>query len=316
MAMRRIVLGECAAVLSTLPTGFARLIYVDPPFNTGKEQKRDRMRVKAIDGLVKRPGERGGFGSRRYAVERLESGSFADEFDDFENFLIPRIAAALRCLTDDGSLFVHLDYREVHYIKVALDRLLGRRSFLNEIIWAYDYGGRPKRRWPSKHDTILWYARDPENYVFRYEAMDRIPYMAPGLVGPEKAARGKTPTDVWWHTIVPTNSKEKTGYPTQKPLGIMDRLIKVHSNPSDVVLDFFAGSGTTGESAARQGRGFVLVDSNPEAIDVMRRRLAQYRPDVSVAQTLDGRSGAASLNRRRRALVADPSTSRPRPRPQ
>jgi site-specific DNA-methyltransferase (adenine-specific) len=235
------------------------------------------MKVTATGG----PGERGGFGGRRYAVERVESGSFDDAFEDFETFLLPRVESALRCLTDDGSLFVHLDYREVHYVKVALDRLLGRRSFMNEIIWAYDYGGRPKNRWPAKHDTILWYARDPEHYVFDHDAMDRIPYMAPGLVGDEKAERGKTPTDVWWHTIVPTNGKEKTGYPTQKPLGIMDRLIKVHTKPSDVVLDFFAGSGTSGAAAARHDRGFVLIDNNPEAVEIMTRRLAAFRPEIS-----------------------------------
>ena len=170
-----------------------------------------------------------------------------------------------------------LDYREVHYVKVALDRLFGRSSFMNEIVWAYDYGGRSKSRWSAKHDTILWYALDPANYVFDFEAMDRIPYMAPGLVGPEKAARGKTPTDVWWHTIVPPGGKERTGYPTQKPLGVLERFIKVHSAPGDVVLDFFAGSGTTGEAAARNGRGYVLIDQNPEAVAVMEQRLGPAR---------------------------------------
>jgi site-specific DNA-methyltransferase (adenine-specific) len=275
--MKRIVLGDCASVLPELPRAFARLVYVDPPFNTGKTQRRDRMRVSAAEGA----GDRGGFGGRRYAVERVESGSFGDSFEDFEGFLLPRIEAALGCLTADGSLFVHLDHHEVHYVKVALDRLLGRRSFKNEIIWAYDYGGRPKNRWPCKHDTILWYARDPDRYVFHHDAMDRIPYMAPGLVGKEKAERGKTPTDVWWHTIVPTSGKEKTGYPTQKPLGILDRIVKVHTDPGDVVLDFFAGSGTAGEAAARHGRGFVLVDDNPEAVAVMSRRLAGYGPEIA-----------------------------------
>src|SRR5882672_6934605 len=197
--MNRIILGDNAVVLPTLPERFTRLIYVDPPFNTGSRQTRDRIRVKATEG----PGDRGGFAGRRYRVEPIESGSFADDFDDFEAFLIPRIEASLRCLTNDGSLFVHLDYREVHYIKVALDRLLGRRRFVNEIIWAYDYGGRPKNRWPAKHDTILWYALDPDDYTFDFGAIDRIPYMAPSLVGKEKAEIGKTPTDVWWHTIVP-----------------------------------------------------------------------------------------------------------------
>lgn len=273
--MKRIVLGDNAAVLPTLPEKFARLIYIDPPFNTGKVQKRDRIRATATDG----PGDRGGFGGRRYDVEKIVSGSYADTFDDFEAFLMPRIELALRCLTDDGSLMVHLDAREVHYVKVALDRLIGRDHFVNEIIWSYDYGGRPKNRWPNKHDTILWYVRNPDDYVFNFDEIDRIPYMAPGLVGAEKAERGKTPTDVWWNTIVPTNGHEKTGYPTQKPLGVLNRVVRVHSRPGDVVLDFFGGSGTTGEAAASNGRGFVLIDNNPEAVAVAAKRLAAFRPE-------------------------------------
>jgi site-specific DNA-methyltransferase (adenine-specific) len=263
--------GECSAVLATLPAAFARLVYIDPPFNTGGVQKRERIRARAAA-----DGERVGFGGKRYEVERERSASYADRFDDYVGWLLPRIEASLRCMTEDASLFVHLDWREVHYVKVALDGLLGRDRFVNEIVWAYDFGGRSKSRWSAKHDTILWYARDPKRYVFDFDAMDRIPYMAPGLVGKEKAARGKTPTDVWWHTIVPTSGKEKTGYPTQKPLGVLERIVKVHSEPGDVVLDFFAGSGTTGEAAAKHGRGFVLVDESADAIAVMRRRLAPY----------------------------------------
>ncbi|MDP6954724.1 MAG: site-specific DNA-methyltransferase, partial [Planctomycetota bacterium] len=172
-----------------------------------------------------------------------------------------------------------IDYREVHYCRVALDQVFGRDCFQNEIIWAYDYGARSKRKWSAKHDNILWYTRDPKNYTFNFDEMDRIPYMAPGLVGKEKAARGKTPTDVWWHTIVSPNGKEKTGYATQKPLGVLDRIVKVHSNPGELIMDFFAGSGTTGESAARHGRDFILIDNNPEAMDVMAMRLAEYRPE-------------------------------------
>ncbi len=273
--MNKIILGDNAAVLPTLPDRFARLIYIDPPFNTGKTQKRDRIRVSS----TRSSGDRGGFGGRRFDVEHVPSGSFGDRFDDFEAFLLPRIEAGLRCLTVDGSIFVHLDSREVHYVKVAMDRLVGRGCFMGEIVWAYDYGGRPKNRWPKKHDTILWYAMSPDGYVFDYGAMDRIPYMAPGLVSKEKAARGKTPTDVWWHTIVPTGGREKTGYPTQKPLGVVNRIVKVHSAPGDVVLDFFCGSGTTGEAAARHGRGFVLIDDNPEAVRVAAARLAPFAPD-------------------------------------
>jgi site-specific DNA-methyltransferase (adenine-specific) len=256
-SVKRIVQGDNLRALETLPRAFARLIYIDPPFNTGRTQSRERMQVRAAS-----DGERTGFGGRRYDVERVDSPSYGDAFDDYVAFL------------------VHLDYREVHYVKVALDRLLGRERFRNEIIWAYDFGGRPKRWWPAKHDTILWYVMDPKQYVFQFDEMDRIPYMAPGLVGKEKAAKGKTPTDVWWHTIVPTNSKEKTGYPTQKPLGVLERIVKVHTEEGDVVLDFFAGSGTTGEAAARLGRGFVLIDEHPDAIATMRRRLAPWKPEV------------------------------------
>jgi len=292
--MRKIILGDSADVLPTLPAALARLVYIDPPFNTRKTQKRDRMRVRAVpeapatettgapaDGATDSAAARRGFGGRTYDVEKVASSSYGDSRDDFEGFLLARVTQALRCMTPDASLFVHLDAREVHYIKVALDRLLGRDSFMNEIIWSHDYGGRPKRRWPSKHDTILWYARNPRDYVFDFDAMDRIPYMAPGLVTPEKAARGKTPTDVWWHTIVPTNSREKTGYPTQKPLGVLNRIVKVHSQSGDVVLDFFAGSGTTGQAAAAHGRGFVLIDESLDAVQVAAKRLAAFEPECT-----------------------------------
>jgi site-specific DNA-methyltransferase (adenine-specific) len=185
-------------------------------------------------------------------------------------------------LSPRGALFVHLDFREVHYCKLLLDRVFGRERFMNEIIWAYDYGGRPRRRWPAKHDNILWYAMDPDDYVWNEEEIDRVPYLAPALVGAEKAARGKAPTDVWWHTIVPTNSREKTGYATQKPLGLLSRIVRVHSSPGDLLLDFFAGSGTLGEAAARNDRSFILVDSNPEAVEVMRKRLAFAQPEIVV----------------------------------
>jgi site-specific DNA-methyltransferase (adenine-specific) len=277
--VRKIILGDNLDGLASLPDGFASIVYVDPPFNTGKVQKRDRIKATSTTEAGD-AGDRGGFGGRRYTVERVASSTYTDSYDDFEAFLMPRIEASLRCLTKTGSLFVHLDYREVHYVKVALDRLIGRECFINEIIWAYDYGGRPKNRWPAKHDTILWYARDPSDYVFDYDAIDRIPYMAPGLVGPEKAKAGKTPTDVWWHTVVPTSGREKTGYPTQKPLGVLSRLVKVHSRERDVVLDFFAGSGTTGEAAAINGRDFVLIDENPDAVAIMQRRLATHAPEL------------------------------------
>lgn len=277
---RQIHEGDCLEVLPRLPRAFARLLYIDPPFNTGKRQARRRVEVTATP-----DGGRRGFGGKTYAERVVESASYADRYDDYLGFLMARVEAALGCLTADASLFVHVDPRESHYVKVALDGLLGRASFMNEIIWAYDFGGRSKRRWPAKHDTLLWYARDPKHYVFDFEAMDRIPYMAPGLVSADKRARGKTPTDVWWHTIVPTNGREKTGYPTQKPLGVLERVVKVHSAPGDVVLDCFAGSGTTGEAAAKNGRGFVCIDENAEAIEVMSRRLAEWSPTLTRGAT-------------------------------
>lgn len=282
LTRNRIVLAENLTYMRTLPDGAFRLIYIDPPFNTGKTQQRVRLRAVASE-----TGTRIGFGDRRYRVEILDSPAYRDAYEDYLGFLEPRLREAYRLLTPDGSLFVHLDYREAHYVKVLLDTIFGRASFMNEIIWAYDYGGRSKRRWATKHDTLFWYAKDPQRYIFNYEAIDRIPYMAPSLVSAEKAQRGKTPTDVWWLTIVPTNSKEKTGYPTQKPLKLLERIVRVHSEVGDWVLDFFAGSGTTGEAAARLGRHFVLVDNNPEAVEIMKQRLAHIGVDIeSVSLTI------------------------------
>jgi site-specific DNA-methyltransferase (adenine-specific) len=283
LTRNQIVYAENLSYMRTLPDGAFRLIYIDPPFNTGKAQQRVRMRVVASE-----QGGRIGFGDRRYHVQLYDSPAYQDAYEDYLGFLEPRLREAYRLLTPDGSLFVHLDYREAHYVKVLLDTIFGRACFMNEIIWAYDYGGRSKRRWPAKHDTIFWYAKDPENYVFNYEAIDRIPYMAPDLVGAEKAQRGKTPTDVWWLTIVPTNSKEKTGYPTQKPLKLLERIVRVHSDVGDWVLDFFAGSGTTGEAAARLGRRFVLIDNHPDAIRIMTERLAFAEVDVVGLKDLAG----------------------------
>ena len=258
-------------ILRSLPDGIIDLIYIDPPFNTGKKRNLTRIRTVRDE-----HGDRVGFQSRRYKTIELGTFSYSDSYDDFQGFLEPRMEEAKRLLSPNGSLFFHIDYREVHYCKVMLDGIFGRDSFINEIIWSYDYGARSKSRWSPKHDNILWYAKDPASYTFNYDAIDRIPYMAPGLVGPEKAARGKTPTDVWWHTIVSPNGKEKTGYPTQKPLGIIDRIVRVHSRPGDTLMDFFAGSGTLGESAFRHGRNCILIDQNPQAIETMRRRFSTF----------------------------------------
>jgi site-specific DNA-methyltransferase (adenine-specific) len=272
--MRRIVYGDNLPVLQALPDDSVPLIYIDPPFNTGRTQARARIRTeRAADG------DRAGFRGERYRTTRLASGTYADTFDDYLGFLEPRLREAHRVLAPNGTLYFHIDYREVHYCKVLLDQIFGRECFLNEIIWAYDYGARTTKRWPAKHDNILVYVKDPEDYVFNAAEIDREPYMAPGLVGPEKAARGKLPSSVWWHTIVSPTGKEKTGYPTQKPLGVLRRIITASSRPGDLVLDFFAGSGTTGAAAAALGRDFLLVDNNEAALIAMARRFAAL-PDV------------------------------------
>lgn len=268
--MNRVIFGDNLEVLKTIPTGSVSLIYIDPPFNTGKVQSRKQLKTVRSD-----EGDRVGFKGQTYQTTVLGEKSYNDSFNDYLGFLEPRLREAHRILTEDGSIYFHIDYREVHYCKVLLDTIFGRENFLNEIIWAYDYGARSKNKWPAKHDNILWYAKDSENYIFNYEDMDRIPYMAPGLVGPEKAALGKTPTDTWWHTIVSPNGKEKTGYPTQKPLGVIRRIVRASSRPGDLVMDFFAGSGTFGEAALEMKRKFILVDNNPQALEVMKKRFAK-----------------------------------------
>lgn len=266
-------LGDNLEVIGRMPDGHFDLIYIDPPFNTGRRQRRTQLRTELAD-----DGDRVGWSEKRYRTTRLASRWFADAFgDDYLTFLEPRLEEAHRLLAPTGSFFLHLDYREVHYAKVVLDGIFGRASFMNEIIWAYDYGARSRTRWSPKHDNILWYAKDPAHYTFHRDATDRIAYMAPRLVGPEKVARGKTPTDTWWHTIVSPNGKEKTGYPTQKPLGVIERIVAVHSNPGDRLLDFFAGSGTLGAAAARLGRHATLVDDNPEAVAIMRQRMPRAK---------------------------------------
>jgi site-specific DNA-methyltransferase (adenine-specific) len=266
-----VLLGDNLELMPGLDEGLFQLAYLDPPFNTGKRQRRRTLATVADP-----DGDRTGFQGRRYATRVMGESAYEDEFDDYLAFLEPRLAEVRRLLAETGTLYLHIDYREAHYVKVLLDRLFGRECFLNEIIWAYDYGARPRRRWPAKHDTILVYVKDPERYWFDAEAVEREPYMAPGLVTAEKAARGKLPTDVWWHTIVSPTGKEKTGYPTQKPEGVLRRIVNASSRPGDWCLDCFAGSGTLGAVARALGRRYVLIDSNPEAVAIANLRLASF----------------------------------------
>jgi site-specific DNA-methyltransferase (adenine-specific) len=271
--------GDNLPILKTLADESVDLIYMDPPFNTGKTQVRHR-----ISTVRDEAGDRTGFGGRRYKTIKVGSTGYIDFFSDYLEFLEPRLQEAYRVLSPTGSLFFHIDAREVHYCKIVLDQMFGRDCFQNEIIWAYDYGARSKSKWPAKHDNILWYSKDPERFTFDLAASDRIPYLAPSLVGAEKAERGKTPTDVWWNTIVPTNGAEKTGYATQKPLGVVERIVAVHSSQGDLCLDCFAGSGTLGEAAAKRGRDFLLIDSNPDAVNIMKKRLQKYLSPKSISQ--------------------------------
>jgi DNA modification methylase len=270
-----VLLGDNLELLPRFDSGTFQLAYLDPPFNTGKMQRRRTLATTADP-----RGDRRGFKGRRYSTALLAESSYRDEFDDYLGFLDPRLRQVRRVLAESGTLYLHIDYREAHYVKLLLDELFGRECFLNEIVWAYDYGARTRRRWPAKHDTILVYVKDPERYWFDSEAVDREPYMAPGLVTAEKAARGKLPTDVWWHTIVSPTGKEKTGYPTQKPEGVLRRIVQASSRPGDWCLDCFAGSGTLGAVAAALDRHYVLIDTSPEAIAVATRRLAPFRQAV------------------------------------
>jgi site-specific DNA-methyltransferase (adenine-specific) len=282
-----ILLGDNLELLPGFADGSFQLVYIDPPFNTGKAQRRATLKTVASE-----CGDRTGFGGRRYATQLLAQSSYEDAFGDYLQFLAPRLEHARRLLAREGTLYFHIDYREAHYCKLLLDEIFGRKCFLNEIVWAYDYGARARRRWPAKHDTILVYVRDAGAYFFDSEAVDREPYMAPGLVGAEKAARGKLPTDVWWHTIVPTSGGEKTGYPTQKPEGIVRRMVLASTRPGDWCLDFFAGSGTLGAVAGQLGRRYVLIDSNPEAVQVMRTRLDAGRQDADRAPAVRAAAGS------------------------
>jgi site-specific DNA-methyltransferase (adenine-specific) len=272
MALTHIMQGDNLELLRSLPDEQFQVVYLDPPFNTGRRQERQSLSTVRAEG-----GARTGFGGESYDTVKGVLYGYDDAFEDYWEFLEPRLIEAHRVLSDTGTLYLHLDYREAHYAKVALDALFGRANFLNEIVWAYDYGAKSTKRWPTKHDTILVYVKNPATYFFDSTEVDREPYMAPGLVTAEKVERGKLPTDVWWHTIVSPTGKEKTGYATQKPVGILRRIIAASSRAGDWVLDPFAGSGTTGAAAAMLDRNVVLFDQSDDALDVMENRLGVSR---------------------------------------
>jgi site-specific DNA-methyltransferase (adenine-specific) len=285
----RILLGDNLPLLAAEPAGSVTMAYLDPPFNTGRPQTRRTLATTPSP-----DGDRTGFGGRRYATRLLEESSYRDAFDDYLGFLEPRLREVRRLLAPDGTLYFHIDYREAHYCKLLLDELFGRECFLNEIVWAYDYGAKPRTRWPAKHDTILVYVREAGRHYFDADAVDREPYMAPGLVTPEQRERGKRPSDTWWHTIVSPTGREKTGYPTQKPEGVVRRMVQASSRPGDLCLDPFAGSGTLGAVAAKLGRRYVLMDESPEAVAVMERRLAPLRAQNACSASPSGVDAGAA----------------------
>jgi site-specific DNA-methyltransferase (adenine-specific) len=276
--MNRVLLGDNLPLLQELPDGCAGMAYADPPFNTGRRQVRTTLAT-----VASADGDRTGFGGRRYATTVVGRSAYADAYDDYLGFLEPRLRELRRVLAPHGTLYRHLDYREAHAVKLLLDEVFGRECFLNELIWAYDYGAKPRRRWPQKHDTILVYVRDPALYHFDADAVDREPYMAPGLVTPEQRERGKRPTSVMWHTIVSPTGREKTGYPTQKPEALVRRFVQASSRPGDLCLDPFAGSGTLGAVASKLGRRYLLMDASEDAVRVMRARLGACAPSSPAA---------------------------------
>ncbi|MEM4166801.1 MAG: site-specific DNA-methyltransferase [Candidatus Bilamarchaeaceae archaeon] len=281
------ILDDNLNILPLIPNEFVDLIYIDPPFNTGKTQKKSTIRCEVLD-TENKNGEghkhyRTGFGGKFYEYYIEDEKAYSDSFGEgYLDFLYERIVHAHRILKNTGVFYFHIDYREAHYCKVfVLDKIFGRANFLNEIIWAYDYGGRSKKKWPAKHDNIFMYCKNNNKYYFDIEQSDRLPYLAPGLVSEEKRLLGKLPTDVWWHTIVPTNSKEKANYPTQKPLGVINRIIKTSSPENGLVLDFFAGSGTTGVSSLMNNRRFILIDNNYDAMITFKQRLDKIKSTLT-----------------------------------
>lgn len=273
----QLICGDALDDITRWPDGVLDAIYIDPPFGTG---------------VVRR-----GRGPGHAYADR------ADDPDAFVAWLLPYLEHARRALRAAGSLFVHLDYRAVHYVKVALDRLFGRARFVNEVAWCYAVGGKSRRGFGRKHDTILWYARGPD-HAFYPDAV-RVPRRGgshmrlvldgdtpvqektdrrTGRVYRYPVAAGKVPED-WWTDIETLNHSdgERTGWPSQKPERLVERLLAAVTVPGDRVADWFVGSGTTAAVAQRTGRGFVTFDNAPGAIAVCIDRLVKQGQRLSPA---------------------------------
>ena len=257
--MNKVHLADALSFLKGLPDSSVDMVYTDPPFGTGTVQQMNRKK----------------------GTEIVSKIGYSDKFDDYVEFLRPHLVEMHRALKVTGTMYLHMDWRWVHYAKVECDKIFGYDNFLNEVIWSYNFGGRGKDKWPAKHDTILVYVKERGKHTFNWEEIDRIPYVAPELqyVGRSKEdaekriAAGQVPTDVWSMSIVGTASKERLGYPNQKPLKLIERAIRASSNRGDTIVDPFVGSGTTAAAAHSLGRSFEVCDMNPESTNLVISRM-------------------------------------------
>lgn len=236
--MKRVVTGNAAAFLRVQESSSVQFCYIDPPFAT-------------------------------QSVQRGSRGSYSDRYklDDHKKMMERLLIKLYRVLDLDGSVMVHLDERTVHQTAVLMRDIF--EVHINDIIWCYQSGGAGKRNLAKKHDTILWYAKS-ERYTFN---VIREPYPRDYGDRPGFHPEGRMLNDWWTIPIMSTTSKERVGYPNQKPLALLERCISIATNPGDVVLDFFCGSGTTGVAAKRLGRKYLLCDKNPEATAIAKERL-------------------------------------------
>ena len=268
----RLILGDNLPLMAALLPEYEdriNLIYADPPFFTNRKYSARIGR---------------GEDSRKPDEWQLTEGyrDYWPNLDAYLDFLYQRLALMYKLLAPNGTLYLHLDWHADSYARLLLDEFFGAENMLNEIIWAY-HGPSPIRRaFNRKHDTILVYAKG-KDYTFNADAV-REPYN-PNTVKTFGASpkagfgkvpdleRGKVPEDWWYFPVVARLHNERTGYPTQKPQALLERIIKASSNPGDLVADFFCGSGTTPLMAANLGRRFIATDATFRALHTTRSRL-------------------------------------------
>jgi site-specific DNA-methyltransferase (adenine-specific) len=282
----RLILGDNLSVMTSLLPEFEgriNLLYADPPFFTNRK-------------FSARIGR--GEDSRKPGKWQLAEGyqDHWDNLDSYLDFLYQRLAVMYRLLAPNGTLYLHLDWHADAYARLLLDEIFGADHLLNEIIWAY-HGPSPIRRaFNRKHDTILAYVKG-EDYTFNVDDV-REPYNAntvktfnaspkAGFGKVPDLARGKVPEDWWYFPVVARLHNERTGYPTQKPIALLERIILASSNRGDLVADFFCGSGTTPYVAARHGRRFIACDGIFRALHTTRSRLTLSKEPFSLERGSD-----------------------------